>query len=91
MENLHALSKAASRVAIASDSWLVRFRPRIAHAKARPRWLTAHGTFSSNPANAQLVSTPEAAAERFQSFVELKGCPLPAVEHFAFVAAEAVG
>jgi hypothetical protein len=52
--------------------------------------LTAHGTFSSNPANAQLVSTPEAAAEQLQSFVELKGWPLRAVERFALVAGDVV-
>jgi hypothetical protein len=56
----------------------------------RTGWLTAHGTFSNNPANALVVSTPEAAAEQLQSFVELKGWPLRAVERFALVAEEAV-
>ena len=74
-----------------STAWLVRFRPRLIYAKARPRWLTAHGTFSSHRVNALVVSTPEAAAERFQSFVELKAWPLRAVERFAFVAADPVG
>ncbi len=32
---------------------------------------------------------PEAAAERLQGFVELKGWPLRAVERFALVVAEA--
>ena len=73
-----------------SAAWLVRFRPRLIYAKARPRWLTAHGTFSSNPAHALVVSTPEAAAERLHSFVELRGWPLRAVERFALVAADSV-
>jgi hypothetical protein len=75
---------------MASDAWLVRFRPRIPRTKARPRWLTASGAFSSYPAHALVVSTPEAAAERLQAFVELKGWPLRAVERFALVPASAV-
>ncbi len=91
MHKWHSLMKVASSAVLASDAWFVRFRPRAPRAKARPRWLTPHGTFSSNPAHALVVSTPEAAAERLQSFVELKGWPLRAVERFALVAEDAVG
>jgi hypothetical protein len=76
---------------MASDAWLVRFRPRVARPAARPRWLTASGTFSSDAANALVVATPEAAAARLQIFVELRGWPIRAVERFALVAADAVG
>ena len=38
-----------------SAAWLVRFHPRHHHAKARPRWLTADGGFSSDPAEALVV------------------------------------
>jgi len=71
-------------------AWLVRFHPRHHHAKARQRWLTADGGFSSDPAEALVVTSPEAAAERLQAFVELKGWPLRAVERFALVPADAV-
>jgi hypothetical protein len=47
--------------------------------------------FSSNAANSLVVSPPEAAAERLQSFVELNGLPLRSLEQFAIVAADAVG
>ena len=72
-------------------AWLVRFRPRQFHAKAKARWLTADGTLSRNPGEALMVATPEAAAERLQAFVELKGLPIRAVERFALVPADAVG
>ncbi len=49
------------------------------------------GTFSSDSTKALVVSTPQAAAERLQTFVELKGWPLRAVERFALVPADAVG
>jgi hypothetical protein len=74
-----------------SAAWLVRFQSRCIRIKARPRWLTADGSFSSDPAEALVVTSPEAAAERLQAFVELKGWPLRAVERFALVPAEAVG
>ncbi len=73
---------------MASTAWLVCFRPRVIRANARPRWLTAEGTFSCDATNALVVATPQAAAERLQAFVELKGWPLRAVERFALVAAE---
>jgi len=72
-------------------AWLVRFRPRIARADARARRLTPEGAFSSDSAKALVVSTPQAAAERLQTFVELKDWPLRAVERFALVGADAVG
>ncbi len=73
---------------MASTAWLVRFRPRLARDNARARWLTPEGAFSSDSTKALVVSTPQAAAERLQAFVELKGWPLRAVERFALVAAE---
>jgi hypothetical protein len=76
---------------LASTAWLVRFRPRLGRSNARARWLTPDGAFSSDSAKALVVSTPQAAAERLQTFVELKGWPLRAVERFALVDAEAVG
>jgi hypothetical protein len=75
---------------LASTAWLVRFRPRLARANARARWLTPEGAFSSDSTKALVVSTPQAAAERLQAFVELKGWPLRAVERFALVAADHV-
>ena len=90
MRERHSLMKVASRAVLASGVWFVRFRSRVARPKARPRWLTAHGRFSSDPATALVVSTPEAASERLQSFVELRGWPLRAVERFALVAADRV-
>jgi hypothetical protein len=50
----------------------------------------ADGGFSNDPAEALVVTSPEAAAERLQAFVELKGWPLRAVERFALVPADAV-
>ena len=75
---------------MASTAWLVRFRPRLARVNDRARWLTPEGTFSSDSTKALVVSTPQAAAERLQAFVELKGWPLRAVERFALVAADRV-
>jgi hypothetical protein len=72
-------------------AWLVRFRPRQIHAKAKTRWLTADGTLSRKLADALIVANPENAAERLQAFVELKGLPIRAVERFALVPADAVG
>ena len=74
-----------------SAAWLVRFHPRHHHAKARPRWLTADGGFSSDPAEALVVTSPEAAVQRLQAFLELKGWLLRTVERFALVPADAVG
>ncbi len=91
MQNPHNLILSAVEGALASTAWLVRFRPRVLHARARARWLTAAGTFSCDAAIALVVATPQAAAERLQMFVDLKGWLLRAVERFAFVAVEAVG
>jgi hypothetical protein len=91
MQKRHTLMKEASGAVLASDAWFVRFRSRVARPKARPRWLTASGTFSSNPAHALVVATPEAAARRLRGFVELMGLPLRVVERFALVAGDAVG
>jgi hypothetical protein len=75
---------------LASTAWLVGFRPRLARVNARAPWLTPEGAFSSDSTKALAVSTPQAAAEGLQAFVELKGWPLRAVERSALVASDRV-
>jgi hypothetical protein len=73
LQNPHNLIGSATEATLASTAWLVRFRPRLARANAKARWLTPEGAFSSDSARALIVSTPQAAAERLQMFVDLKG------------------
>ena len=49
------------------------------------RWLTEHGAFSCDRSQAVAVTSPEAAAERLQIFVQSKGLAIRAVERFCLV------
>jgi len=51
----------------------------------RPRWLTVNGRFSSNPALALRLVSPEVAARRVQTFMKLRGWPSEAMERFHLV------
>jgi len=51
----------------------------------RPRWLTVNGRFSSNPALALRLVTPEVAARRVQTYMKLRGWPTEAMERFVLV------
>ena len=51
----------------------------------RPRWLTVNGHFSSNPALALRLVSPEVAAQRVQTFMKLRGWPTEAMERFVLV------
>lgn len=51
----------------------------------RPRWLTVNGHFSSNPALALRLVSPEVAARRVQTYMKLRGWPTEAMERFVLV------
>lgn len=51
----------------------------------RPRWLTENGHFSSNPALALRLVSPEVAAQRVQTYMKLRGWPTEAMERFVLV------
>lgn len=51
----------------------------------RPRWLTENGHFSSNPALALRLVSPEVAAQRVQAYMKLRGWPTEAMERFVLV------
>jgi len=53
----------------------------------RPRWLTENGHFSSNPALALRLVSPEVAAQRVQAYMKLRGWPTEAMERFVLVPA----
>jgi hypothetical protein len=53
----------------------------------RPRWLTESGHFSSNPALALRLVSPEVAAKRVLTYMKLRGWPTEAVERFVLVPA----
>ncbi|MEB3271094.1 MAG: hypothetical protein VKJ44_05550 [Synechococcus sp.] len=51
----------------------------------RPRWLTANGHLSSNPAQALRLVCPEVAAQRVQDYLRLWGRPIELIERFRLV------
>lgn len=51
----------------------------------RPRWLTVNGHFSSNPALALRLVSPEVAAQRVLTYMKLRGWPTEAMERFVLV------
>ena len=51
----------------------------------RLRWLTENGHFSSNPALALRLVSPEVAAQRVQIYMKLRGWPTEAMERFVLV------
>lgn len=53
----------------------------------RPRWLTVNGHFSSNPALALRLVSPEVAVQRVQTYMKLRGWPTEAMERFVLVPA----
>jgi len=83
MQDLHSLLL-GSRLGLGSSVWLVAFRPRHPY-RARTRWLTESGAFSCDRAMAVAVTSPEAAAERLQVFVQSRGMAIRSVERFCLV------
>ena len=69
---------------MSSSLWLVAFKPRQP-CRSRTRWLTEAGSFSTDPTLAVTVTSPEAAAERLQMFVQAKGLAIRSVERFRLV------
>lgn len=53
----------------------------------RPRWLSENGHFSSNPALALRLISPEVAARRVQAYMVLRGWPPEVMERFRLVPA----
>ena len=51
----------------------------------RTRWLADNGHFSSNPARALRLVTPEVAARRLQHYMKLRGWPPEVMERFRLV------
>ena len=51
----------------------------------RPRWLTENGHFSSNPALALRLVSPDVAVQRVQTYMKLRGWPTEAMERFVLV------
>jgi hypothetical protein len=69
-----------------SSAWFVAFRPSRSY-KAPTRWLSISGAITNDKRRAVTVTSPEAAAERLQVFVQARGLPTRAVERFQLVAA----
>lgn len=67
--------------------WCVALKPSRPGLERRSRWLTDQGAFTADPAKALRVVNAEAAARRLQTFVELRGWPLRAVERLRLVPA----
>jgi hypothetical protein len=53
----------------------------------RPRWLAENGRFSSDPRRALRLISPEVAARRVQSYMELHGWSPEVMERFRLVPA----
>lgn len=49
------------------------------------RWLSSNGHFSSNPARALRLVTPEVAVRRLQQYMRLRGWPPEVMEHLRLV------
>jgi hypothetical protein len=52
-----------------------------------PRWLDENGHFSSDPARALRLASPEVAVQRVQTFLELHGLDPAVMERFRLVPA----
>ncbi|MFZ0406619.1 MAG: hypothetical protein WAM11_00700 [Cyanobium sp.] len=52
---------------------------------SRPRWLTENGRFSSNPARALRLVSPDVAAKRVQAYMAIRGWPHEVMERFRLV------
>ena len=52
-----------------------------------PRWLDENGHFSSDPARALRLASPEVAVQRVQTFLELHGWDPAVIERFRLVPA----
>lgn len=74
----------SSLLEVPSSLWHVAFRPRRPY-RCRTRWLTEDGIFTSDRALAVAVTSPEAAAERLQVFVQARGLAIRSVERFVLV------
>jgi hypothetical protein len=70
-----------------TGQWCVALKPSRPGLGQRSRWLTDQGLFTADPAKALRVVNAEAAALRLQTFVELRGWPLRAVERLRLVPA----
>jgi hypothetical protein len=53
----------------------------------RPRWLDENGHFSSDPARALRLASPEIAVQRIQTFLALHGSKADLIERFRLVPA----
>jgi hypothetical protein len=67
--------------------WCVTLKTSRPGLGRRNRWLTDQGVFTADPAKALRVVNAEVAARRLQTFVELRGWPLRAVERLTLVPA----
>ena len=56
----------------------------------RPRWLAENGRFTSDPARALRLVSPEVAAQRLQRFLEIHGRELAIMERLQLVPAPAM-
>lgn len=74
-------------MASTTRQWSVALQPSRPGQARRCRWLTDQGVFTADPAKALRVVNAEAAAQRLQIFVELRGWPLRAVERLRLVPA----
>jgi hypothetical protein len=53
----------------------------------RPRWLAENGHFTSDPAKALRLVSPEVAARRVQAFMAIRGWEIEVMERFRLVPA----
>jgi hypothetical protein len=57
----------------------------------RPRWLAENGHFTSDPARALRLVSPEVAVRRVQAFMAIRGWDVAVMERFQLVPAPVAG
>jgi len=79
-----AALEASSAASSSRPRWSITLAsPRL----RRPRWLAENGRFTSDPARALQLVSPEVAVRRLHAYLELRGWPSEALERFRLVPA----
>lgn len=81
---LAALEASSAEGSGARTRWSITLAsPRL----RRRRWLAENGRFTSDPARALQLVSPEVAVRRLHAYLELRGWPSEALERFRLVPA----
>jgi hypothetical protein len=79
-----AALEASSAASSSRPRWSITLAsPRL----RRRRWLAENGRFTSDPARALQLVSPEVAVRRLHAYLELRGWPSEALERFRLVPA----